>query len=76
MSQIRFVGGPWDGMKMPWGDEFPLPERLAMTKTSARIPSTHGPVSNGRAYLYDLESDDAGRFYRYVGRTAPGKPGG
>jgi hypothetical protein len=70
MSQIRFLGGPWDGMAIPWGGESNLPGQLALTKPPAGIPSQREPLANGGTHLYNLDTDAIGRFYRYVGRTS------
>ena len=69
MPQVRFIGGPWDGMKMPWGDTFPLPERLAMDKVPQGSSRQYDPVPNGGAHLYDLDSDEAEPLYRYAGQA-------
>ncbi len=66
LGEVRFVGGPWDGMKVPWDDE-PLPEHVALQKTPQGVSVVSTPQGE---HVYDLASDEAGRIYLYAGHES------
>jgi hypothetical protein len=68
INDIRFVGGPWDGMKVPSCGDLP-------DKTEILAPRPLGNVRPG-SYRYRIESDAGTVVLRYVGRSPIDLPPG
>jgi hypothetical protein len=64
MTQVHFVGGPWDGMTFPCASR--VPERILMPC----LPHEARPqASESPSYCYALDNDDGRRCFRFIGRS-------
>jgi hypothetical protein len=72
-KEIRFLGGPKDGMTIPWNSIDPLPPQIFMPIDGAQAPPAFRG-SKAAPHRYVLGTDETGeRLYRYDGRLVDGQ---